>query len=49
MTFRKAWNRMKGFGPMEAQTLYLESLIQILTEVQQTNKHLSEFNQENIS
>lgn len=30
----KAWNRMKGFTPTEAQKLYIESLIQLLTEVQ---------------
>jgi hypothetical protein len=30
---RKTWSRMKGMSPIEAQKLYIESLIQLLTEV----------------
>jgi diazepam-binding inhibitor (GABA receptor modulating acyl-CoA-binding protein) len=30
---RKTWSRMKGMSPVEAQKLYVESLIQLLTEV----------------
>ncbi|CEP15684.1 hypothetical protein [Parasitella parasitica] len=29
----KAWSRMKGMSPIEAQKLYVESLIQLLTEL----------------
>lgn len=31
--YRKAWCRMKGITPIEAQKLYVDSLIQLLTEV----------------
>ena len=37
----KAWSRMKGMSPIEAQKLYVESLIQLLTEVSQdVNFHM---------
>lgn len=34
--YRKAWYKMKGMSPLEAQKLYVDSLIQLLTEVSYT-------------
>ncbi|CEI87409.1 hypothetical protein RMCBS344292_01823 [Rhizopus microsporus] len=31
--YRKAWYKMKGMSPLEAQKLYVDSLIQLLTEL----------------
>ncbi|KAI9484231.1 MAG: acyl CoA binding protein-domain-containing protein [Benjaminiella poitrasii] len=39
----KAWSRMKGMSPIEAQKLYVESLIQLLTEVLGLHKNAKIF------